>query len=229
MIRTKSILGSILALVGVTAAGLTAHADDSFQTFNFTDTGAPYNITFNLFNSNLGILNSVTYEFDATSTANFNVVNLGPAVAGVDLKSTVHVDVFGPIAGTHYLSEDVIAEDTNFSIGNGAPFAFKNDNGVVGNLTDSASVALGDLSAYKAPGGGPSVGQLSILIAAPDSVIFNNPGPLAIIGGSTSTAGTLKLHYNFTRVVTPEPGTWALLAASSVMGVAGIRRRRRSA
>ncbi len=225
MIRTKSILGSILALVGVTAAGLTAHADDLVQTFNFNDATPTYNVTFNLFNSNIGVLNSVTYEFDATNVSNFSVFNLNPSPAtGVDIKSVAHVDVLGPIGLYQYLSEDITAEAANYT----ANGFLSQVTGVTGNTTDTASVALGDLSAYQAPGGGPLAGQLVINIT-PGT--YQGTTPPGVFGNldSTSTTGTLKIHYNFTRVVTPEPGTWALLAASSVMGVAGIRRRRRSA
>ena len=220
MIRAKSILGGACAVLGLAFISAGARADDSFQTFNFDDSVSNlYNVTFNLFNNNIGILNSVTYEFDATNTANFAGFNTNNfAVIGVPLASKVSVTVTGPPSSTSYLSEDVVASQT-INIPTFGPFF---DNGVVGTLSDTAIVATGDLSAYKGAGTGSFV--ISI---APE--VFSGTLPSGVFGGTNShvATGSVTLHYNYTRVVTPEPGTWALLAASSVMGVAGIRRRRR--
>jgi hypothetical protein len=221
MIRMKSLLGTLVAAAGIAAIGSVARADDSYQVFNFDDSvSSLYNVTFQLFNNNLGILNGVTYEFDATNTANFYGINANNfSVVGVPLASTVNVTVVGPPSATTYLSDNVTASDT-INIPSGLFY----DNGVVGTLSDTAIVATGDLSAYK----GAGTGSFAINIA-PE--VFGGTLPGGVYGGTFShvTTGSVTLHYNYTRVITPEPGTWALLAASSVMGVAGIRRRRRRA
>jgi len=217
---------AVLVLLGV---GVThgVRAQTIVQTFTVpTGTTVPFtdNFTFNLFNSNLGTLNSVTLNLNASIVANVNIINIfGSPVTYVSTTASVPASFSGP--GGTSVSATVVA----------GPFA-GTATGTITTLTGepaSASalttVPLGSISHYEGVGGG--TGSLTgTMLSGTYSGGTTTPGAVGQVffGGSATGGETLTLTYNYSQPsgAVPEPGTATFLAAG-VLGSLGIALRRR--
>jgi len=217
--------------VGVLAASNAARATTITQSWNIPTVGTPITINepYNLFNSNLGTLNSVTIQLILDGTADIQVFNsTGAPQTFTNASTSVPLSVTGPPTVTTYISSTITASIPSGSV-TSAPFtdfpgvAATFNSGLVG-------VPIIDWGSFAAFGGGASLFPLTFFGGAATSSITSVSG---IGAGGSATVGDassfLYLVYNYTPAVVtgvPEPGTWALLAASGCVSLMGIRRRR---
>ncbi len=215
------------ACVALLGAGLvmgkTASADTITQPFTIPNQTVPFSnpFTFNLFDTTLGTLNSVTIFLGTSATAEVDIHN-GNATprAFTNAKATIPITATGPASIT--VTNSLIAGP--FS-GTAAPgdSAFP---GVTGSTSASVSVPVSNFGSYEGSGGGAS----TITAASSDGVYSGSGGTGVFFGGSASASGNVIITYNYTPTSTsstPEPGTWGLLVAGASTGLVLVRRRRR--
>jgi hypothetical protein len=216
--------GLILTGMGVAAmtGTLFARADTITQHWSFTNTGnATDNFSYNLFDSNLGTLTGVRYRLVDSNTATVQVYNFnGSPQAFTDAKTSVEVKIFGPPSAHQYIDDTVSATVASGT----AAVGLNNYSGVTANHDVTQSFSPINFSIYQIAGGGAAGDQLEESTSAFNSTVTAGSGVLA--GGSGTISADLYLYYDYTSSTTPEPGTWALLAASASISAIGIRRRR---
>jgi hypothetical protein len=225
-----------LVLAGL-AAGLvalcgTSRASSITQIFNIPTTAAPFTapFTYNLFDSNLGMLTSVTLQLATTSTAEVDVFDTNPLGTDepfTDATASFHLTVTGPPGAMNYITDTITAGP----ISGTAAGPFLNETKFPGVTGTDNSGLIQVLSPnwpvnYEAPGGGTAGSALVFSVGAGT---FGGTATDVAFSGSGTVGGTLTLVYNYLPPATPgtpEPGTWALLFASASVSVAGLRRRR---
>ena len=236
---------SLFVVAGVTTIALAAlsanaHATTITQVLNVPGgsnalTSIVSNIPYNLFDSTLGTLNSVTLELVTTDTVNANVFNSnGTPGAITGLTASFPLTIYGPPATlsapfdlTTYLATSTITAGP-FS-GTAAPFSQTTIGSSTGT-TDSGVVnvpALDWNGNWETPGGG---GSATDIVFASGSGQFAGGGPSGVfVGGNATVTGTLTLIYNYTpRGPYRNAGARNMGScfASASVSLAGLRRRR---
>jgi len=232
-----------LVLVGMVGIGLfsaktAVHATTITQLLNVpggtnTSTDIINSIPYNLFNSSLGTLTSVTLELRTTDTVSSEVVNINSVPESVTNASAAFpLTIYGPPTTvsppfdlTTYLATTTITAGpyTGIAAPNGATTVMGTNTGT----TDSGIVAvpMADwLGNWENPGGGVSGTDIVFASGAGNYTGSANSGDF--FGGVATVSGTLTLIYTYQSNGTPEPGALALLVASASVSLVGIRRRR---
>lgn len=241
-IRNQFLIAGLAA--GLLAASTGLRADTITQTFNVAGeteppgfTGQSYS-TFHLFDSTLGNLLSVTVELNVTAEADLTVTNTNATgtIHWDSATTTFPINVTGPPAAAILLT--VTPFNGNFTGGNLAAGASDFIPGSSTAETGSDSITGAGLSSWEAPGGpvdptdvGITTGIFTNGYAGDGGGSVSGSGSFGgpSVGVGSSATNTLTVTYVYSDFVTgaPEPGTWALLVATSVSGtLAGIRRRR---
>jgi hypothetical protein len=244
MLTSKNMLVVAGVSLGLLSGSVLAHADSSSQSFNIApqnSASAPFvadNFDFQLFNSSLGTLNSVTVELNVTASASLSVQNVtGSSASFTNGFSSFPITVSGPPVGpTVYLTETALLSGVADTLG---PFASQTYSETPTVYDSGAVPVAGSLLSFEAPGGGLSATDVTVAAGANTTGFTANPSTFAAGGngafGGPVTAGSPTLNaitivYNYTtnaqNSAVPEPGTWALLVASAGVSVAGLRRRR---
>jgi hypothetical protein len=233
-----------LAVAGMVGVGLfsmnaSVHATTITQLLNVpggTNANTPFivnDIPYNLFNSSLGTLTSVTLELTTTDTVSSEVVNINSTPEVVtNASASFPLTIYGPPTTTSppydlttYLATTTITAGPYTGIA--APDFATTVMGTQGGTTDSGivPVPMADwLGNWETPGGG--VSGTNILFASGAGNYLGSAGSGVFFGGVASVSGTLTLIYTYQSNGTPEPGALALLLASASVSLVGIRRRR---
>jgi len=217
--------------IGLVAATALARATTITQSFNIpTQIPGTQNIVYNLFDSNLGTLTSVTLELVLNGTANITVFNTQPfAQSFTNAFTSFPLTVTGPPGPTTFITTTLSANIPSGVVPAGGETFPGNpahtDSGVI-------TVPVIDWGSYQFAGGGVSLTDLVFTAgSATSGVTGPADGSLGAGGGGTvgDANSFLYLVYNYQPPAspgTPEPGAWALLVASGAVSVAGFRRRR---
>jgi len=219
-------LASLGVAIGFLAATGAAKAQSVSQMFSFPTTSASFSLThpFNLFDSSLGTLTSITIELATTGTANVTVGNSDSNPHNfTNAFVTLPLTVSGPPGSTTLLSENLTANIAS-GVANPGNNTFP---GVPATNDITNSIPSADFSSYETP---PNGGTFIITVASASATSggteVGGSGDLGF-GGNGNASGTVTLVYNYQGPVgTPEPGTWALLFASGSISVLELRRRR---
>jgi hypothetical protein len=215
------------------AAGAAANANSIVQSFNIPVQSPPNSqpISFQLFDSSLGALTSVTLELVVNGTAEVDLSNTtGSPQAFTNAFTSFGLNVSGPPAGSPpnpYISETLSANVASGVI-TGTTESFPG----IPTHVDSGAVNIASTywGSFEALGGGTSLTNLLFTSSNPSSGVT---APSGVGAGGSGTLGdsssSLTLIYNYqgpTTPGTPEPGVWALFVASASVSIAGLRRRR---
>jgi len=227
---------SKLALGGLLAAGLasnvgvkSAKASSETQTFTFSQSAASLvNISYQLFNSSLGTLTDVKFLLNGTAVGT-DVYTTGADLAppftyniGQTNANSARLLITGPPSGHTYVNHVETADfsDTG-TLGNSATYTSTSDPSAILS-TDTATSGLGVFI-------GTGTSPTDLVLGAPGGITSatNNSVGISTTPGLT-VSGSFDLVYDYSLPVTgvPEPGTWALLAASGSLTLVGLRRRR---
>jgi hypothetical protein len=235
MLKAKHML-KITRLTSVASAGIallalsaTVKAQVITQTFSVPTTATAFSdpITYNLFNSNLGVLQSVTLSLTSTVTANVNFYNFtelggpfGPPTTESYTNATASVPV--SVGGPGGLTASVTGTAGPFS---GSSSVFETViPGAPQTLSDSVTITSG-LGVWESPPGS-ATGTLTASAGAGTYGGSSVTG-LTAFGGSATANEAITLTFTYTPpVATPEPGAWALVLASASVSFAGLLRKR---
>lgn len=221
----KLILLAALAIAGVGSAQAITISGGTFsnaeQTTEINQSG-----NLNLFDSSLGVLNSVTFDFSGSMTTGFNLTN--NAANSQTVKATGTVDLFAGSSNTaidNLINSMILGLSATTGFVAIAPGASNN----YGPFTDSDSLSvtfLSGLSAFEALGGGLF-----------DVTGFSLSG-LGLTGGGGNVAAVQRtsagigaaITYDYTarpQVNVPEPAILGLMGLGFV-AMGAMRRRRQS-
>jgi len=203
--------GSILVLSGLlalSASSLKAHAgSETFtaaianQTTDFTDF-----LKLNQFNPTLGVLQSVTLTYDASSITSGTIMNSSSKTGTFNVTDSVETDLLDLNPTTNLNSSFVLSPGQSVSF--------------------SATASASQTKVYTTPAQFTpfiGVGQTDIEVDTTTNFSFSGPGNNANTSISTTAGGEATVTYNYSPI--PEAST--LLGFGSLLGLGGLRLRRR--
>lgn len=220
---------TLLAALTIASIGSAQALTISGGSFNLAEQTTEINQSgnLNLFDSNLGILNSVSFTFSSAMHTSFNLTNISGQAQTV--KATGNVDLF---AGSSVPAIDILLILNSISLNLAAGTGFINlaasASGSFGPFADSDSMVTlfsSGLNAFQAAGGGTfDVTGQSI------SGLALQGGGGNIVAQQTTTAGIgASILYDYTERTTnvPEPAILGLMGLG--FAAMGAMRRRRQA
>jgi hypothetical protein len=236
MLRTKNILD--LSISGLLIAGMALSANAIAITQGPSTVSAATDFSgsflFAKFDTSLGTLNSVFLtlgtSLDTTLTVTNNSVDPSSGNAKTELQAALYdpsasVSTAGNIltvtGGSFDVQDDVLTTGAAYNLASGNstilhPPTKNTDTGAV-NITSAGS------KSYFSGAGNAAISYKTFT-----TTVLNNTGGNTSAAQSTTDALSATLVYNYTPSTpsTPEPGTWAMLAAGASTGLVAIRRRR---
>jgi len=220
---TRRISLTLAALVGIgLAIGQGAGAQVIVQTFTVpTGTVVPFsqNFTFNLFDSTLGLLQSVTLSLSTSITAEVDVFNsLASPQAFTNGNASIPVTVTAPDAVTE------TATGVAGPVAGTANPGFNAFPGLPASASTSQTIPMGDWGFYE--GVGPMTGNINA--ASTSGTYSGNANPGVFFGGSAVAGATITITYLYAPAGTvPEPAATTFLAAGVLGSLGMVLRRRR--
>jgi hypothetical protein len=215
-------LGMGLALIGSTARAQTSGP------FSFTVTQRTTDFTKGFvlpkFNTALGTLTNVFLSESLNGSFSGTVTNTSATPANFKVTEDVSLDLTLTSGGSPALSSvDLVATQTYTALASGASAPF---GPFVPTISNSANFTSGTI--FSAFNGGPGPVGLTLSSLTGTTVIGGGGN---ITNNITTTAGgtiSVTYTYNAPSTTTPEPGTWAMMAAGASTGLVALRRRRRN-
>ena len=222
----KKFAGIALTVVAAMALSVASRAQVIVQTFTVPQQAVSFaqNVTFNKFDTTLGVLNSITLSLSTSVTAEIDVFNFSnKAQTFTNATASVPVKITGPDGSTFTVTSVAgpISGSVTSLVGV-TPYA-----GNTATATGNSVILPANFGQYQGFGGG----NLTVNFQGQNGTYSGSAGSNVFFGGSATAGGTLTLTYNYTKIQPiPEPGAATFLAAG-VLGSVGmvIRRRRKKA
>ena len=238
MLRTNRLLS--LPISGLLLAGMTlaANADTIIlgpnSVTNLTDFNGSFLVT--QFNPALGTLNSVFLTLGTNFTTQLVVTNNSIETASSGNASTVlqsalydatttfttPFNVLTPSGGLFNLVDSQSSAPQGYNLVGGGSVTL-NPPSKTGSLSSAPNFTSGPVLSYFTGAGNASVSYRTFT-----STALNNTGGNTAATQTTTDTLSATVQYNYTPASTdtPEPGTWAMLAAGASTGLVALRRRR---
>jgi hypothetical protein len=218
---TKRVSLTLAAIVGLgLAIGPGARAQVIVQTFTI-NSGTPISdtFTFNLFNTALGALDSVTIALNSTVTATVDVFNSSSIPQPfTNAQASIPITLNAPDGITDTVT--AVAGPINGI----APPGISSYSALPVPANFSQTLPLGDFPAYEFPPG-TSTGTFTVTSTAGN--YSGSANSSVFFGGSATDVGTITITYLYAPAGTvPEPGATTFFAAG-VLGTLGMVIRRR--
>ena len=232
MLRTKNILS--LSFSGLLLAGMTLAANAVTITQGPSTVTGPTDFSGSLFfakfNPSLGTLDSVFLTLRTSLTTTLTVTNNSTDPSSGNAKTELQAALYDPSAtvtttgnvltltgGTFKVQDDVLTTPVSYSLAGGSTTVLnpptKNAGTGAVNITSPGSIAFFS-----------GAGTASVNYKTFTTTVLSNTGGNTSASQSTTDGLSATLIYNYTPF-TPEPGTWAILAAGASTGLVAIRRR----
>ncbi len=225
---------SLKALVTLVAVGLCSQAHADFFTSPVSLTVGPTTtdfsstFTFNQFTPGVGqTLTGVEITLQGVVNGTIRIENTGgsPITATGLLRATVSLTRPGGGAITQVIPvgtqvRSLTAFDGNIDFGGTSGFT----SAATGSQTSGPTIYTGALLTDFL-----GAGTVDLPVSATGTSTATGGGNI-VSSFSTSATATATLRYTYTdsSPATPEPGTWAMLAAGASTGLVALRRRRRN-
>lgn len=213
-------VASIFGAVGSAQAEVVSFtANKATATTAWTDL-----LSFGKFNSNLGTLNSITFELGGTVSGTGRAESLDAAASIVTLSLSSILTLTRPDGSTIVVTNPVFSNNYSLSAFDGAIDFAGSSGAFTGQVSSShtesfASSSTNDFALFSQAGGG----TISLNLGATGQSNGSGAGNL-ITQFATSAAGQVKVSYDYTAAPVPEPETYAMLIGG--LGLLGLVRRR---
>lgn len=215
-----------LATAGLFGATGAAQANVISFTADKAETLTAWNdvLSFGKFNSNLGTLNSITFELSGTVTGSGKAESLDASPSTVTLSLSSLLKLTRPDGSTIVVTNPVFSNAYNLAAFDGA-IDFAGTSGVkTGPVSSShteivTSSSSSDFALFSQAGGG----TINLALGATGLSSGSGAGNL-LSQFNTSAAGSVKVTYDYTAAPVPEPETYAMLIGG--LGLLGLVRRR---
>ncbi len=211
----KIALIAALALAGSANAATISYTDS----FGLSTTNWTQNLSLQQFDSALGTLNSVTFNYGGGISTIFSLESLDAAAANISANAAGDISFGGPISDTLH-----IAGSSNLSV---TPFDGTIDFGGTSGGTVGPVVVNDSNSIFLNSGFAAFIGNgtFDILVAAIGLSNASGAGNL-ISQINTEAVANIEVVYNYsTTTNVPEPATLGLLGLG-LLGLGVIRRRK---
>ncbi|MYM42135.1 choice-of-anchor E domain-containing protein [Duganella qianjiadongensis] len=215
-----------LAAAGLFGATGAAQADTISFSASKAETLTAWNdvLSFGKFNSNLGTLNSITFELGGTVTGSGRAESLDATASTVTLSLSSLLKLARPDGSTIVVTNPVFSNSYKLSGFDGA-IDFAGTSGVVTGQVQSShsesftSLASNDFALFSQAGGG----TINLKLGA--TGLSNGSGAGNLLSQfNTSAAGSVKVTYDYSAPApVPEPETYAMLIGG--LGLLGLVRR----
>lgn len=215
-----------LAIAGLFGAIGSAQAEVvSFTASKATATTAWSDfLSFGKFNSNLGTLNSITFELGGTVSGIGRAESLDASASVVTLSLSSILTLTRPDGSTIVITNPVFSQNNSLSAFDGSIDFAGTSGASTGQVSNShtesfTSSSANDFALFSQAGGG----TISLNLGATGQSNGSGAGNL-ITQFATSAAGQVKVSYDYTAAPVPEPETYAMLIGG--LGLLGLVRRR---
>jgi hypothetical protein len=228
MKKFLTLLVAAIALVGSHASAQILTTET--QTLTFTNVSAgSYSLDFNLFNTNLGVLQSVTINLgNVFVTGTASVTNNTNTNTGGTLPGSYNYSV--QYTGTFDLTDS--ADNEVFLQVSAAPSSKKlavgatlttptGSNSTAGASSTELDLGTDDLSLYEGAGSG----TVSLTLATGNSVTATGTSNYSTTSSGTGSGAVSVTYTYLAPSATPEPSTWALMVGGCFALVLVARRR----
>lgn len=236
MLRTNKILSLSISGLLLMGMSLTANADTIIQgpstVTSPTDfTGA---FLFAKFDPSLGTLNSIFLTLGTSLTTQLTVTNSSADPSSGNAKTELQAALYDPSAttsttgnvltvtgGSFKVADDVLTNAASYDLAGGGSTILNPPTKITN--TGAVNITSGGTITFFSGTGNASVNYKTFT-----TTVLSNTGGNTNAAQSTSDGLSATLVYNYTpsSPSTPEPGTWAMMAAGASTGLVALRRRR---
>jgi hypothetical protein len=210
------VLGTLGSAISARADFVTVTATVPLQTTDFTNLAI---LPVAAFNHALGTLNSVQISFAASATFDGTLTNQSSTTSNFSLTEFINFTLSGNSITS--LTPSVTKTESYTGVAVGATVHF-------GPFAPSATSGMDTFTGgalFNLFNGGGTVSGFTL--SSLTGTVVSGAGGNARTSLTTTAGGVMSVTYDFTPTVTPEPASIALIGIGGVVGLVGLRFRRR--
>jgi hypothetical protein len=210
------VLGTLGSAISARADFVTVTASIPLQTTDFTNLAV---LPVAAFTRSLGTLNSVQISFSASATFDGTLTNQSSTTSDFSLTEFIDFSLNGHSIAA--LTPEVTKTESYTGVPVGATVHF----GPFAPTFTSAPDTFTSGALFNLFNGGGSVS--GFMLSTLTGTVVTGAGGNARTSLTTTAGGTMTVTYEFTPTVVPEPASIALIGIGGVVGLVGLRFRRR--
>jgi hypothetical protein len=210
------VIGTLGSAISARADFVTVTATVPLQTTDFTNLAV---LPVAAFNHALGTLNSVQISFAASATFDGSLTNQSSTTSDFSLTEFINFTLAGHSITA--LTPSVTQSQSYTGVAVGATVHF----GPFAPTATSATDTFTNGTLFNLFNGGGTVSGFTLSTLT--GTVVSGAGGNARTSLTTTAGGVMTVTYNYTATVTPEPSSIALIGIGGIVGLAGLRFRRR--